>query len=302
MGGAFVAVASDSSATWWNPSGLAAGPFFDMALAREVLERDTQLPAARQRVSSLALGTPPLGLSYYRFRITDIQPFDPIGQDTASREDGRAGVPVRSLSASYLGVTLVRTLIPGVHAGTTLKYVRGTFRIDREEALLAPADLLDRGDELDDGEAESRFDLDLGLLAVGGPIRLGMQVRNLREPEFGPMRQGITLARQIRAGFAFDPSRTGGIPLTVAVDADLRAYDTPAGDRRVVATGVEQWVWNRRLGVRAGARVNTVGERGRVGTAGLSLALKQGAYIEGYVVRGGSDDEKGWGVASRVTF
>ena len=27
MGGAFVAVASDSTATWWNPAGLAAGPF-----------------------------------------------------------------------------------------------------------------------------------------------------------------------------------------------------------------------------------------------------------------------------------
>ena len=34
MGGAFVAVANDSSATWWNPAGLAAGPFVDVAVAR----------------------------------------------------------------------------------------------------------------------------------------------------------------------------------------------------------------------------------------------------------------------------
>src|SRR5688572_15574551 len=34
MGGAFVAVANDSSATWWNPAGLADGPFLDTATAR----------------------------------------------------------------------------------------------------------------------------------------------------------------------------------------------------------------------------------------------------------------------------
>ena len=35
-GGAFVAVANDSSATWWNPAGLAAGPFFDMVLGTQL--------------------------------------------------------------------------------------------------------------------------------------------------------------------------------------------------------------------------------------------------------------------------
>ena len=34
MGGAFVAVASDSSATWWNPAGLATGPFSDVSIGR----------------------------------------------------------------------------------------------------------------------------------------------------------------------------------------------------------------------------------------------------------------------------
>jgi hypothetical protein len=32
MGGAFVAVADDGSATWWNPAALAAGPFVDVGL------------------------------------------------------------------------------------------------------------------------------------------------------------------------------------------------------------------------------------------------------------------------------
>ena len=157
MGGAFVAVASDSSATWWNPAGIAAGPFVDIALARSVTERPDALPAARDRTSWFALATPPAAFSYYRLRITDIQPFDPIGQETPDRENRRAGVPVRSLSASQLGVTIVRTLSPGVHAGTTLKYVRGTLRHGREDSLAPPSDLLALGDDYEEGDAQGRF-------------------------------------------------------------------------------------------------------------------------------------------------
>ena len=80
MGGAFVAVASDSSATWWNPAGIAAGPFVDIAWARSVTERVEALPAARDRATWFAVATPPAAFSYYRLRITDIQPFDPTGR------------------------------------------------------------------------------------------------------------------------------------------------------------------------------------------------------------------------------
>ncbi len=51
MGGAFVAVASDSSAVWWNPAGLAAGPFFDMALSQGRIQAAETLPAWRDRIS-----------------------------------------------------------------------------------------------------------------------------------------------------------------------------------------------------------------------------------------------------------
>jgi hypothetical protein len=203
-------------------------------------------------------------------------------------------------------VTLVRTLIPGVHAGTTLKYVRGTFRDGREDSLLAPAELLDRGEALEDGRAESRFDLDVGLLAVAGSLRLGAQVRNIREPDFGHDEarggSGIRLQRQVRVGTAFDPEQATGVPLTIALDADLRTYGTASGLRRMVALGVEQWLLNKRLGVRGGARMNTIGDRRRTATAGISLAIQKGTYVEGHAVRGGSDDERGWGVATRVTF
>jgi hypothetical protein len=298
MGGAFVAVASDSSATWWNPAGIAAGPLLDVAVARTTIEVNDRLPAWRQTTPWFALATPPLGISYYRFQITDIQPFDPTGQGSGGREERRAGVPVSTLSASHVGLTLAQTLISGVHAGATLKYVRGTFSQGREDSLADPADLLDRGDALDDEETEGHFDLDVGLIAVTGPLRLGAHVRNVLEPEFGRVR----LPRQTRVGVAFDPEPTAGIPLTVAFDADVETYLSGSGPRRVVAVGAEYWLMNERLGLRAGAHANTVGAEERAVTGGASFAVRPGLYVEGHVIVGGATDEGGWGVGGRLTF
>jgi hypothetical protein len=298
MGGAFVAVASDSSATWWNPAGLAAGPFFDMALTRAVVDVDTPPPVWRHRASGFALGTPPLGVSYYRFRLTDIQPFDPTGSSPAGREDRRAGVPLRSLAASQFGVTLVQTVIPGLHTGATLKYLRGTLAAGRADALARPSELLDLGEELEGDDADGRFDVDVGVLATAGALRVGMRVRNVRQPSFGTVR----LERQTRVGIAIDSEAVGGIPLTVALDADVDAYETASGARRVIAIGAEQWLWDRRVAVRGGGRINTTGARGRSATAGVSVAVRAGLYAEGHVIRGGDADERGWGIAARVSF
>jgi hypothetical protein len=208
-----------------------------------------------------------------------------------------------------LGVTFVRTLSPGVHAGTTLKYVRGTLRHGREDSLAPPADLLALGDDYDGGDAQGRLDLDVGLLAVAGPIRLGAVVKNVREPEFdapgltpdaAPNR--MTLPRQIRIGVAFDPENATGVPLTVALDLDVRRYATPSGERRMVALGVEHWFLTKRLGVRAGGRMNTRGEQELSATAGLTVALRGGLYLDGHALRGRKIDEKGWGLATRVSF
>lgn len=307
MGGAFVAVASDGSATWWNPGGLGAGPFLDLALAKASTEVADGLPAWRHRVSWFAVGTPPVGFGYYRFRITDIRPFDSTDQGAANREDRGAGVLVRSLAASQLGVTLVQTLIPGVHAGTTFKYLRGTLRRSREDGLVPPGELLELGEGLEDGDAEGQFDLDIGVVAVAGPLRVGAVVRNIREPEFVGRGQaiegaGLRLPRQIRMGVAFDPERETGVPLTIALDADLRPYATTVGERRVIAVGGEQWFLAKRFAIRAGGRFNTVGSEERSATGGLSIAARSGVYVDGHVVRGGSADEEGWGLAARVSF
>ena len=298
MGGAFVAVASDSSAVWWNPAGLAAGPFFDMGLTQGRSQAAETLPAWRQRFSGFSAAAPPIGLSYYRFRITDIRPFDPTtGQAPASREDRRVGVPVRSLEVSHLGVTIVQTLLPGVHAGATLKYVRGALHLGREDSLADPGDLLDRGDDLDTTPVSGAMGADAGLLAVMGPVRLGARIGNLWRPEVG----GARLPRQARVGAAFDAEPLNGLPLIVALDAEVRELPALTGPRHMVALGVEHWLFEKRVGLRGGGRINRAGAQERIGTAGASVAVRPGMFIDGHVSQG-SREESGWSVTARVSF
>ena len=308
MGGAFVAVASDSSATWWNPAGLAAGPFLDIAVGGGLIEKDQGLPAWRHQASWAALATPPFGVSLYRFRITDIQPFTPIERSPDDRQDSRVGVPLRSLSASQLGVTLVRTITQGVHVGTTLKYVRGTLDVGIGDSRTDASDLLNAGESLDGGTAENHFDLDLGVLGVAGPFRIGALVRNVMEPEFGSAAlvpgdpdSRVRLPRQARVGIAFDADDSTRRP-SVALDGDVLPYDTPTGARQVLALGAEQWFLARRIGVRAGGRFNTRGAQELAVTVGASVAVRWGLLLDGHAVAGGADGEQGWGLAARVSF
>jgi hypothetical protein len=303
MGGAFVAVANDSTATWWNPAGIAAGPFLDLGLGRALTSVSDELPARRDTTSWFTAATPPFGFSYYRLRLTAADAFDPTGGAAGDRQDRHAGAPVRSLAATQVGVTLAHTLMTGVHVGTTLKYVRGTVRTGSEDATLHPEDLLDTGDDLDGGDAHDAFDFDVGVHATAGAISVGAVVRNVLEPGFADATGlTMTLPLQVRVGAAFDGERVGTLPLTVAVDADVRSYVTATGDRRVVAVGAERWFASRRLAVRVGGRFNTVGAGDRTGTGGVSVALRAGLYIDGYAARGGDADERGWGVTVRVSF
>jgi hypothetical protein len=301
MGGAFVAVANDSSATWWNPAGLATGPFLDLALGGASGAVNTNFPASRTGVWSFSLSTPPFGVSYYRLKITEIRAAPATGPVEAGREDRAAGEGLRSLSMSQVGATVLHTITTGVTAGATVKYVRGTARVrgfDPADVGVGIPELLDAGDDLKGGEVDAAVDVDLGLLATRGAVRVGITGRNLREPRFGDRK----LTRQVRAGAAFDGATAGTVPVMVSVDADLRRYDGVGGDRRVIAVGVEHWLMAQRLAIRGGARFNTVGEQDRTVTAGASVAARAGLFIDGYAAAGGDSGGHGWGIAGRVSF
>src|SRR5262245_65286847 len=75
MGGAFVAVADDATAGWWNPAGLASGALFNMVIERGQAEAPSDLqpidPARREGATGFAIAFPALGLSYYTLRISE---------------------------------------------------------------------------------------------------------------------------------------------------------------------------------------------------------------------------------------
>ena len=99
MGGAFVAVADDATATWWNPAGLATGAYFSSVLewGRTTEPRETTPggPAWRGDPIAFAAVFPALGLSYYHIRISEIALPASTGDTEPDRQDqGDVQVPV----------------------------------------------------------------------------------------------------------------------------------------------------------------------------------------------------------------
>ncbi len=283
MGGAFVAVADDASAAYWNPAGLATGRFFSFVFDIGRTEADH----ARHTGSLIAVGTPPLGLSYYQLSSVAAGPL--------ARED--EATPLARLRTSNVGVTLVQTLIDGLHLGGTLRYVYGT-----SAAGSAPGDLEDPLDQASTlaGTGSSAFDVDLGLMADFEKARAGIAVRNLLEAGFEtPHGDTLSLTRQVRAGVAFFPTPT----LSLAADADLTRSLDVTGERRLFAVGAEQRLWQERLGLRGGVRVSTAGDARPAVTLGASGAVRTGIYADGYVAIGvGQLAGSGGGVGVRVIF
>jgi hypothetical protein len=133
-------------------------------------------------------------------------------------------------------------------------------------------------------------------------IRLGLVGRNLTTPEFGEDPSDvIEVGREARAGVAFGSGWTGVSRLIVSVDGDILSRETPSGDRRDVAAGVETWWMQQRLGVRGGWRQSTIGETRAAFAAGISAGLTQGMLVEAHVVRGDAE-ERSWSIGARMTF
>ncbi|MGE0039870.1 MAG: hypothetical protein AB7H88_02535 [Vicinamibacterales bacterium] len=304
MGTAFVAVADDASAVYWNPAGVATGPYFGAeADLGELVAHPDETPLEARTVGSratsrlLALSVPPLGLSYYRLSRVQIAP---AVAGAPGREDGR--VSASRLTTSHWGATLLQSVGEYVTVATTLKLVRG----DVASGLVPAGDWGATFDAADGvaGVQASKADVDVGVMMAVERVHLGLVARNLRRPEFGDAGAGepsARLDREVRVGAAFGTGWPGRSDLILAVDADLTTRSDPSGDRRDVAAGAETWWLGGRLGVRGGVRASGVGARRTVTSAGVSVGLTQSFFVDAQVTGGGGID-RGWGAGARIVF
>ena len=271
MGGAFVAVADDASAVYWNPAGIATGATFD-------------LQVSKGQDSSLFVGAalPVLGASYYRTReVTGL----PTVSDSPDRQNGGSGeVRVRTLTTTNFGVTVVQTVVPGLVVGTTARVLRGSIK---------------------GSDARTTVDLDAGAMVSAWDMRFGLTARNLREPEFQAEGGRVRMTRQFRVGAALVPrALPTGVhgPFTLAIDADLTTTPDVRGDRRTVAAGGEYWLAKGLVGARGGVRWSTLGDSRRALSGGFTVRMPRSVHLEGQVTRQNESDETEWAVGARVTF
>jgi hypothetical protein len=309
MGGAFVAVADDATATWWNPAGLASGPYFSTVLERSSLDDPgtptVAGPALRDSASGIAVSFPALGLSYYRFRVSEIRPSSSTGTTDSVRQDpGAISVDLRSLALSKYGVSFGQSIGRYLVLASTLGVLRGgvaseTVVLDPLAASQTGSQLLDTADNLD-ASSETHADVDFGAMLTSGSLRLGASMKHVTRPTFGSGDSAVTLGRQARAGIAIVSK--GTTPLTLAADVDLTKTPTVDGDVQHIAAGGEAWLAKKRIGVRAGISGNLVGATRTALSSGVSVAVKSGVYLDGALTFGNDTTRSGTSITLRATF
>src|SRR4029453_12586360 len=90
MGGAFVAVADDASAVYWNPAGIATGATFD-----------AQISTGRESTLFVGAALPVLGGSYYRTR--QAAGFTTVSASPDRQNGGSGEVHIGTFTTSNFG-------------------------------------------------------------------------------------------------------------------------------------------------------------------------------------------------------
>lgn len=275
MAGAFVAVADDASAVYWNPAGVATGTFVsavvDYGRWRPSAGSPQTSDSQRDTTAMVGMSATAFGVAYFRQGVVGKSLVEPAVVGSPSREEVR-----RSVQTSTLGVSLVQSLTERIVVGATPKFVRGG--------------------------TTNTFDVDAGVMVSLARFRVGMVARNLATPSFsGEAGESIELDREVRVGAAWGSGWTGISRVIVSADADVISRLSSSGDRRDLAGGIETWWFNQRLGLRGGLRGSTIGGARTTVTAGVSAGLSAGMLLEAHVARG-QKDERSWSIGARVFF
>lgn len=291
MGGAFVAVADDASAAFWNPAGLAsgqpAGATIEWVRFR-VGDREGkwQTRPVDRTTRFVSLGTWPIAVS-----ILDVDEARVVGVQADRGE---------WFSSRHYGLSLLQTLTEGVVVGTTLRYVRSKAAVgvlnDPSVRFFTEA-ALDEVRALPTKSSQS-FDLDVSAMYDARVFRVGATVRNLRAPSLpAPGGESVVQFRESRVGLAILPK--DGV--TLAMDLDLETVMVAGAPYRMLAGGAEFRV-SRTIVVRAGARRNREVPMadGWLATAGAGLAVRPGTWLDVHAAFGPGDTGQRLGVGLRA--
>jgi len=262
MAGAFVAVADDATATWWNPAGLPNALFSATA---EVDKGDG---------FGFAVSIPQFGLSYYRTPISEIRPLDSTASLGPGRQDlGAAGIGLSS-SIDQFGATVGQSIGEHVVVATTLKLIHAL--------------------------SETTGDLDVGAMARFGALRLGVSVRNVTEPTFGG--ESLRVPRRVRAGAALSGRGRGSVDeLTLSLDVDVTSA-TSGVDRQGISGGAEAWMLAHRLAVRGGGGADLESSEGFGAAGLSVAVRKGMFVDAAITRGGAGEFGDRWGVGFRVSY
>ena len=254
MGGAFTAVANDTTAFYWNPAGYAFGPAAHAGFhwGESGMNRGDGTTFGDE-AAGFSLGLPFMGVAAT------------FSKESSSRLEDDV-LSSRGLETFDFSVSILQSLpIDDLVIAGNVHYLRGeSHELFESLASLVPGDqtpssIRDRV-LATEGEVSSTASMDLGALYQPRDwLRLGLMWRRLFEPGFRlPSGEEIVLPPHGRAGVAFFlPGAT-----TLSFDFDLSSQGD-AGERwRELSLGVDKRLLDDALSLRAGLRAETGSGRG----------------------------------------
>ena len=276
MGGAFTGVADDATAFYWNPAGIAFGPFVSAGFYRGRDEMDRSGLPLEARATGLSFGYTFMGVAFTQFRQTS------------------AG---ERLDTFDVAVSILQSLpVDNLVIAGNVHYLRGELFGDGEA-----------------GVSSDSWDVDFGVMyEPNDVVRAGLMVRQIRGARFRTAVEGATLELPTlaRAGLSFRLPRDS----LIAFDVDLsRQSDgafgaTEASEAlqarrgvledtwREISIGFEKSFLEKRLSLRGGLRAEAGSELGSrpafsVGAGGRVWVLELEAA---YLGSSGRRDEAFW--------
>ena len=333
MGGAGVAVTTDSLATYWNPAGLAMSQIGDIRVqgtvhgidrlgvidtVKEINDLNKTNPANISRAQGLAdklnqpgatvsgIGSAGLyfkgywGNSAFGFNVSDVATSGsfvktPISVSGAGPFQVNGHFAVRGLEARQAALSYAYAFADRTFAiGATVKAIQGAAYTG-----LLDVNGANDSDNIKDsfGKAKLSTAVSVDVGAVFRPtswLRVGIVGKDLTAPTFdAPDGSQFQLGPQARGGIAVNPDSS----LTLTFDGDITSNKTlvPGLKSRVLSAGAEQTILGEFLALRIGVLKNVEDAKSTfTPTAGFGIRF----FALRIDIGGGYDFDTGQGLAS----